>query len=185
MNIIWSMFVLNTDPFIKAILSSAEPLPTQNSIEFVELGCGAGNITKILREYVPNAKFTLFDSCPKMLSLAVENNPTDNSKFYCADITKRYCISTSSKSVVHSHGVLEHFNNSEIYRIIDLASKTSDFQIHYVPSDSYEKPSRGDERLMSVHQWELILSRLPKTLNFEISKFNNWYDLIIKIIRKT
>ena len=63
-------------PFITEILATG-------SCKYIEIGCGAGNITKAIREKDRNLSMhTLIDNCPKMLGLAIENNPESKVQFY-------------------------------------------------------------------------------------------------------
>ena len=161
-----------------------DELNKADGYHYVELGCGAGNITKMVRQYHLYKNFTLIDSCPKMLSLAIENNPIMNCNFVCADVTKNINIPLEmDRTVIHSHGLLEHFNDEEICRIVALASNYAKTQIHYVPGAKYEKPSRGDERLMTKQDWHSILVEIDRPLTWQISEFNSGYDFIIKLER--
>lgn len=152
-----------------------------NGVIFTEIGCGAGNITRILRE-MQGQRLTahnMVDSCPKMLSLAVENNPTSNCNFKCADIRD---IIMPRADVLHSHGLLEHFSDSDICSIVRQGFEAAPLQIHYVPSVEYKTPSRGDERLMSPKQWRQILREFGFAT--DVQQFNNGLDLIIRIGRR-
>lgn len=150
---------------------------------FTEIGCGAGNITRILREMHGahgNSRvygYHLIDACPKMLSLAIENNPQDNCIFQCGDV-KNATIPESN--LVYSHGLLEHFDDFDIRGIVHRMKYVAATQVHYVPSALYEAPSRGDERLMEPDQWREILSGLGRVT---ITPFNNGLDLILRIER--
>lgn len=149
-----------------------------NATIYTEIGCGAGNITRLLREMV-GQKLTahnMVDACPKMLGMAVENNPSSNCNFKCADIRD---IIMPRADVVHSHGLLEHFKDSDICEIVGLGFEAAPLQIHYVPSVEYKTPSRGDERLMSPKQWRQILSDFGYAT--DVQQFNNGLDLIIRI----
>lgn len=143
-----------------------------------EIGCGAGNITRILRETSTyrRSSYTLIDNCPLMLGLAVRNNPTPKCHFICGDVRH---ISTES-DLIHSHGLLEHFSDEDIVSIVNANLIVSPVQIHYVPTSKYETPSRGDERLMDIYQWGKILKGTGK-VSFDI--FNEGYDLLIRIER--
>lgn len=174
-------------PFLAQILASS---PTQ----FVELGCGAGNITQAIREIMPpdiRHQHVLIDSCPKMLSLALENNPFGNCLFLCANLLQldfHLRDPFDFDRVAHSHGVLEHFSDHDIIEICRQADKMAGRQYHYVPGMKYEKPSRGDERLLSVEQWECIMEKVEKSLRpgitTHITTFNKGYDYIIEIVRR-
>lgn len=158
-------------PFIKAIYDEKANAAT-------EIGCGAGNITKILRgmNFYPGCSYTLIDSCPLMLGLAVRNNPSARCNFICGDVRE---VSRQS-DLIHSHGLLEHFSDDDILSIVENGLEAAPVQIHYVPTSKYETPSRGDERLMDIHQWSKILKGTGK-LSFDI--FNDGYDLTIRIAR--
>jgi trans-aconitate methyltransferase len=142
-----------------------------------EIGCGAGNITRILREMkdLPGFHYGLIDSCPKMLSLAVENNQALNCAFMCADVRE---LIQSDVDLIHSHGLLEHFDDSDIRHIVKMCRMASPIQIHYVPGIKYEKSSRGDERLMDVSEWANILQGLGK---LTVKTFNDGYDYILRL----
>lgn len=163
--------------FIDAIIAT-------ESFTFIELGCGAGNITKALRQHPTHSTHLLVDNCPRMLSLALENNVSPMCSFVCSDITvphNNLTFPRLQKRTVHSHGVLEHFSDKQIQKILMNANLYAPKQVHYVPGAKYETPSRGDERLMSISQWEDILSKVDiPQLKFEVSTFNDGYDILIK-----
>lgn len=175
-------------PFIKEILR-------HDTTEYLELGCGAGTITKAIREVNQlNSSHILIDACPKMLSLAIENNVDYQCDFVCADITdsayyeRRNGLRFDFNRVVHSHGVLEHFNDDQILRILDHADNIAGIQVHYVPGAKWAIPSRGDERLLTIDHWREILQKaqvvLGRGIVTEIKPFNDDYDFIITIKRK-
>jgi hypothetical protein len=76
--------------------------------------------------------------------------------------------------VIHSHGLLEHFSDEDIRKIIKASCNDgARVIVHYVPSDRYEQPSFGDERLMSAGQWHEIVAP------HNIIEFNDGYDLAL------
>lgn len=48
----------------------------KENAELLEIGCGPGNITKYLLSKRPDYKIQGIDIAPKMIALAIENNPT-------------------------------------------------------------------------------------------------------------
>lgn len=135
-----------------------------------EIGAGAANITRLISDKTYGCKFTVVDICPKMLELATINlkNATDKISYLCSDIRNHY---GHRSDIVYSHGVLEHMSDKNINSTIDnWKAKRS---LHYVPSARYEKPSMGDERLMTPEQWYKICRPT------DIIEFNNGYDLIL------
>ena len=77
-------------------------------------------------------------------------------------------------NIIHSHGVLEHFEDHEIHEILHYQKAISPLLIHYVPSDKYTYKSFGDERLLSKEYWKENFNPT------EIIEFNSGYDLILK-----
>lgn len=158
---------------------------------YVEIGCGAGNITRLVRELQGSeANYILVDKCPKMLSLSLENNQHYNCSFKILDVRSKHTNGflytdgfNDNETLVHSHGLLEHFSNDDILDIVSTADSISKEQFHYVPSDKYDEPSFGDERLMSPKQWEAILS-LQGALKCDIKEFNEGKDLLIHVRRR-
>lgn len=133
----------------------------------LEIGTGAGNITKALMKR-KNARYNISDNSVMMLVLA-KNNTTLTGFLHDArkKLKKKY-------DIIHSHGVLEHFSNREIKRIVKNLKKSSKKMIHYVPSNKYKTKSFGDERLLSKEEWQTLVN--PD----EILSFNNDHDLILK-----
>ena len=59
-----------------------------------------------------------------------------------------------SSTVVVTHGVLEHFSDVDITRIMSTYNNDKVlFQAHYVPTSQYTSPSFGDERLLPTDYW--------------------------------
>lgn len=146
---------------------------------FIELGCGAGTFTKILLQQSStnhDKTFFLVDNDIDMLELAKLNLKdyinSINIKFINRDLLT-YSITTNVNTLIHSHSVLEHLKDDEIYSVIENFPCGNSHQVHYVPTEKYITPSYGDERLMPVYKW--------KQFGFKTKTFNNGYDLILKI----
>lgn len=157
--------------FIDYIINSI-PNKGKEPIHLHEAGCGAGNVSlavyKKLRKDAMNFHITMSDKCKDMLELAHENLEVS----YKAVLDVTY-DKLPEADVVFSHGVLEHFDDETIVKIISNQLFTADKVIHYVPSNKYEKPSFGDERLLTVEQWQEICN--PTS----IIEFNDGLDLIL------
>jgi SAM-dependent methyltransferase len=147
-------------PFIGSIRSRL-----RNGDLVLELGCGTAAITKALidgsRPY--SATFAASDIDPAMLEMARRRLADDDAVVFDCDALRPKIRA----DVVHSHGLLEHFDDGTIRDII--RANRSRAQVHYVPG-LYPKPSFGDERLMSAAEWRRICR--PD----EIMTFNNGLD---------
>jgi len=136
-----------------------------------EEGCGIGTISRILLTLNPNINLTICDNDTDILKLAKINLHNLKVK----DIQK--CNIAAKPSIltdtIFSHGVLEHFSDIGIKRVLTRQKQYSANIVHYVPTDGYSTPSFGDERLMSIDWW--LNTWNPKS--YEL--FNDNKDLIL------
>lgn len=162
-------------PFLLAIIYSFRE-KKHNSI--VELGCGIGSISKFL--LYNNISCWGIDISQKMCDLANKNNTVHsnyNQNLFYPIFIKGNILSvkdplTFNVSNLHvSHGVLEHFSDIDILRII----KSIPNSIHYVPLEGYKTPSFGDERLLPKEYWIELCNPI------DYFTFNNGKDLVFKI----
>jgi trans-aconitate methyltransferase len=144
-----------------------------------EYGCGPGFITKIIQNDYPrqNVTYYLHDNDADILRLAQHNlydkSNVGNIFIKYNDITKTPMLLPRKVDIIHSHGVLEHFDNESIANIIALQRNNAKTLIHYVPSNKYTTPSFGDERLMSPSEWQDICNPT------KIVEFNDGFDLVL------
>lgn len=111
-----------------------------------EEGIGIGSVSKYLIKQ--GVKTSGFDLCPDMLELCRMNNPTIDC--WVGDI---FTQQSERVDMVVTHGVLEHFTDTDIKKILDRYKWENQSSVHYVPLNGYEKPSFGDERLLSWEHW--------------------------------
>ena len=121
-----------------------------------EEGCGIGNVSKAHFIYGKNKpkEYILSDIDNSMLKLAHKNTLSIHSpvSFINESILdpKDYVPNT----LVITHGVLEHFCDEDIEKILKIQSHPNVVHSgHYVPLDGYKTPSFGDERLLSFEFW--------------------------------
>ena len=120
-----------------------------------EEGCGIGNVSKSHYLFGKNkAKhYLLTDIDNAMLMLAYKNLEGVSNKTFVNENILDECVYEKDTLVI-THGVLEHFSDENIAKII--ARYNNDhvkFHGHYVLLDGYLKPSFGDERLLSAMDW--------------------------------
>jgi hypothetical protein len=119
-----------------------------------EEGCGIATISKIVYEHGKN--YTAFDKCSEQLSLANKNLIGMEISLKQGNIlSHKY---NKSPDIIISHGVLEHFNDRNIKKIIKRQLKSCSKLIHYVPLDKWITPSFGDERLLPVSYWDNLVN---------------------------
>lgn len=111
-----------------------------------EEGIGIGSVSKYLLKNNINTEG--FDICENMLELCKLNNPTLN--VWQDDIFKAI---TKKVDIVVTHGVLEHFNDADINKILYRYKCNNQKSVHYVPLNGYLTPSFEDERLLPCDYW--------------------------------
>ena len=154
-------------PFLKEVYDLLKnDVPSDGLV--AEIGCGMGNTTRFINELNCENPLMLIDNSAEMLMMAMLNVGENSSAVYhYNDLMKAI---ENNYAMIHSHGVLEHFSDEDIEKIINC---NTEIQIHYVPTDKYDEPSRGDERLLSVEKW------VELTKPTRIMTFNDGKDLII------
>lgn len=157
--------------FEKKYFPFFELIRQQNPQTLAETGCGIGSCTKALMKHV-KAKHLLLDNSHAMLKLAEKNLGTGNYHLLHHDITKPLPF-RAKFDVIHSHGVLEHFEDEGVRAIIANQLQVGDRLIHCVPSYRYTEKSFGDERLLSAAAWKRIA--LPD----RIIEANDGFELIL------
>jgi trans-aconitate methyltransferase len=173
------------EPFIERVAHQA-----MRGRFVMEAGCGAANVSRVVQNRIARSRFqVLVDNDPDVLSLAHQNMVTTGAENFV--LVRHDILQPSSPScqefadwfqpgmygLVYSHGVLEHFGDHEIrlaiQRQMELLEPGGKL-LHYVPSAKYEKPSFGDERLMTPDQWDDICN--PDCISF----FNHGRDLVLE-----
>ena len=125
----------------------------------LELGCGMGTISSILGKVYKDATLVLTDINPDMLMMAAQRMAAqmmhENVAMFCVDLLSETAKPQEFEpSVVHSHGLLEHFTDAEALGIVDRHRDY--YQVHYIPGE-YPEPSYGDERLLPLAHWVKLL----------------------------
>ena len=153
-------------PFIDTILTISDDEDGDRSGFLAgEIGCGLGTISGILIDCRPDDLFCASDIDTDMLKLANIIHPCLDA--FAHDARKPLKKVMAGIDIVYSHGLLEHFSNEDIRKIISINNNSH--QVHYVPG-LYETPSFGDERLMCVDEWRGICA--PD----EVHTFNEGLD---------
>jgi cyclopropane fatty-acyl-phospholipid synthase-like methyltransferase len=153
-------------PFIEAIRSRI----TAGDV-VLELGAGVGTITAALFGVDEFATLVATDNDPDQLAAL-------RKRFDETDVLVARRDATGGISgpadIVHSHGLLEHFDDETIRKVVDTYRGVARAQVHYVPG-CYPTPTFGDERLMPVSRWWEIVK--PS----QIITFNDGLDYALVI----
>lgn len=119
-----------------------------------EEGCGIATITKILAQDANPSKvaFQGFDYNTDQVRNSREN--IKSLKHTHIDIREGNMFHyQGAASIIHAHGVLEHFSDEEIELVLNRQREEADVVIHYVPLEGWGEGSYGDERLLPLSHW--------------------------------
>lgn len=168
-------FIIKYKRFLDEIIINIKSMP-EKGIVFKEEGCGIGTVSRALNVEIYDlckalgvakesynfdiSKVICTDIDRDMLTLCCENTYKmeegllSSIPFSYLKEDIRQTKFFEYPTVVVTHGVLEHFEDEDITQIMETyKDRNVRFHAHYVPTDKYEKPSFGDERLMPVSKW--------------------------------
>jgi len=109
--------------------------------DVIDLGCGPGHLTRLLRERWPDADVVGLDSSPAMVERAVAENTDPRARYELADLRDyaRGAASVTGADVVLSNATLQWVPDHEalLVPLVDTARQTFAFQVpgnHDAPS---------------------------------------------------
>lgn len=141
-------------PFLETLRYYIKELGFLNSNVIVsEEGCGIATITKILAQDANHniTTFKCFDYNADQVKNAqanLRNLPKD-----IEVVEGNMFHYQGAASIIHAHGVLEHFSDEEIELVLNRQREEADVVIHYVPLEGWGEGSYGDERLLPLSHW--------------------------------
>ena len=137
-----------------------------------EEGIGIGSVSKAINK--TKEIFTYgFDNNKRVLKLCEENTPETYTYYDCIVNTDKSAYKSIKTDLVVTHGVLEHFSDYNIKKIINRHRSENIKTVHYVPLNKYVKPSFGDKRLLPYEHWLDLVQ--PK----DFLLFNDNHDLLL------
>ena len=144
--------------------------------KILEIGAGTGTMSIFLSQL--GFQVTTLDNDHKILEvakLAKEKFSGQNEIVY-GDAFKLPFADNSFDLIFHQ-GLLEHFSNEDIHRLLEEHLRVASTVIFSVPNNYYSKKEFGDERLMSKPTWENILKlyNVEISQNYALKFFPKWY----------
>ena len=138
---------------------------SKNNGRILEAGCGSATNSIYLLE---KGFFVLCaDKDKKILTFAKKNANFFGKKptFVNKDIFD-LIYPQNYFDVAYSHGVLEHFSNEDIIKLINKQLKIAKYVIFSVPSNFFVQKDaiNGDERFLSRQYWRKLISKSNGTL---------------------
>lgn len=132
----------------------------------LEVGAGTGAMSIFLAWLGFNV--VSIDTNEEVVKNARQTTSRLNAKvnFQVADTLKLPYLDQSFDIIFHQ-GLLEHFSDEDISKILDEQLRVAPVVVLSVPNHRYPRRDFGNERLMNKNQWDKILSRY----NIVVSKY--------------
>lgn len=143
----------------------------------IEAGSGSGIITSYLAGLGYKASGIDDDQDMVALSNRISKDLGGNATFLVDDI-KAFNTVKDHVDVLFNNGVMEHFSDEDIAKIISVGLSHADYFIISIPSDAFTDDQRmyGDERFMSIFSWREILSKTGFNIIEEFNFSNEGYS---------
>ena len=176
---------ISTDIYIRNLYGQREFLTTianTQAKKILEVGAGTGTMSVFLSQL--GFQVTTLDNDPKILEVA----KTTKEKFggrndiVSGDAFKLPFADDTFDLIFHQ-GLLEHFSNEDIHRLLEEHLRVASTVIFSVPNNYYPQKEFGDERLMSKATWESILKpyKVEISQNYALKFLPKWYLLRVPI----
>lgn len=128
----------------------------------LEIGCGPAQHALFIKKVLPGVKVYLLDKDQKLLEKVVLKNKKDISNYWLVDaLTWRY-LPCPVFDLVVSQGLIEHFTDQQIVKLIENFRLKAKKLLFSVPSGNYPTLDYGDEILRSAKEYKAILSTVEK-----------------------
>ncbi len=123
----------------------------------LEVGTGSGGMSIFLSWL--GISIVGIDIDPEVVNKAIleANQLHSPAKFEVAD-TFQLPYGENAFDLIFHQGLLEHFSDDDIRRMLTEQLRVARRVVLSVPNSWYPRKDFGDERLMSKHRWESILS---------------------------
>lgn len=168
--------------FLKYVIKYAK----RTDKPILECGCGTGK-TSIYFANIGLKSYAM-DIEKEMVNQTKKNYNEMGKKGFLKTINgdiRKIPFENKFFSVTHSSGVMEHFSDEDIVKIINEQLRVSDFCIFSVPTSYFEKKMLGNERFMTRKEWRAIIENsngvIIKESGYHYKKFKN---RLIDVIKK-
>ncbi len=139
--------------------------------KILEAGFGFGTTTELLRDL--DYEITGFDLEPVAIQVAEERFPRLKGRLFVGNILSEKSYNDSYDTIIHQ-GVLEHFCDEDILKILHLQSKFCKTIVFDVPNNLRQNTEdEGDNTRFETPQfWENIITKA----GLEYKRFGRTYD---------
>lgn len=141
----------------------------------LEIGCGPADHSMFLLKLFPWIHISLIDLDIKIINLLKKRHKNKINKYYICDVMdQKEIINLKFKEnqfdVVYSQGLMEHFTDNELKKVITNFLPYTKKMIFSIPGENYPSHDYGDEILRNKNDLDRILKQIPK-IKFKVKKY--------------
>ena len=159
----WPTFVKRT--FIHTHLLIATARRARGAV--LEVGAGSGAQSALLSR--TGAHVVSIENDPRIMNVARTNIDRYGGavQLVTADAFT-FPFRARTFGVAMSQGLMEHFDNADIGRLVGEQLRVARSVVFSVPSDHYPRQDAGNERLMPPHAWQTIVESAVDSAAYRI-----------------
>ncbi len=169
----------------------------ENDLVVLEIGCGNGNGTKLIKKYFKPKKIVAIDLDPKMINIAKKNNTDPSVLFTVSDAAKLASIPDNSFDAIFDFGIIHHIPNwknclNELKRVVKPGGELI---LEDLSIESFSTPFGKIMRKVLDHPYKEMYTRKEfinylKSIGFAVNQNAVYYPLytiqyFIVIAKKT
>jgi SAM-dependent methyltransferase len=178
----WSDYytqTLDADLYIRHLFGQREFLVSileSGGQKILEVGAGTGAMSIFLSQL--GREVTTLDNDPKILELAKVNREKFSGKNQLV-LGNAFTLPFPDNSfdLVFHQGLLEHFSDDDIHKLIKEHLRVAPVVMFSVPNANYPLREFGNERLLSQSAWEALLRpyKIEMSRVYALKIFPKWY----------
>lgn len=177
----------NPDQYLKfarertqASVDLASRIEVENPKSVIDIGCGPGNSTHVLREKWPDARFTGLDSSREMIDKAKAGFP--DSEWILGDACS-YGF-TSQYDVVFSNAAIQWMPDHEelVPKLFSIVRQGGALAVQ-IPADQDSPIRRSLLSVSSRERWTKYTSGCERMTNYRTAEY--YYDIITRLSKRS
>jgi len=167
------------------MIQSDYPNGLPKEAKILEIGCGTGYLTRLLRQLLPHVSITAVDIAPGMIKEAKDKLNDENTIYVCADIEEIELV--QSYDLIISNATFQWFTQAEttLRRLTESLNTNGILYFSTFGQDTFcelneaycyakeklELPNveRLGQRLYSLHEWRILCNQSLMSVDYHIS----------------
>lgn len=160
----WSDYYQNHQAPLSNLLLHAEYLGRvliRRPKTLLEIGCGPADHSLFIKKLCPGMQLYLVDSDRALLDTVTRQHGAKIANAFHVNVLNRGAVAGLPKvDLTVSQGLLEHFADADLARVIANFAPVTKRMLHSVPADTYQHQDFGNEVLRSQAELNEFLERV-------------------------